>query len=160
MAENNMDGLSRRILGRFAELQLSVLDKRAFVESAAEDCHNPQALSDAIRSLCNRGLLIERTTGFYSLTQAGRLSIARPRELTLLSRPGCHLCEEAESTLAPILREFKLSLRVVNIDQDATLRKQFTDDVPVLFLGTVELARHKINTAQLRAQIQRLLTPE
>jgi glutaredoxin len=54
-----------------------------------------------------------------------RLAAAGPREVTLYTRPGCHLCEEAKTAVAPLLREFGAVLREVNIENDAVLEERY-----------------------------------
>lgn len=52
-------------------------------------------------------------------------------ECLLLSRPGCHLCEKADS----LLRRHGLNPKIVNIDDDPGLVSRYTDCVPVVFLN-------------------------
>ncbi|HLE35550.1 MAG TPA: glutaredoxin family protein, partial [Candidatus Acidoferrales bacterium] len=56
-------------------------------------------------------------------------------QITLYTRPGCHLCEEARQEIAPMLAEFGAELLEVNIDADPALRDLYSNDVPVIFLG-------------------------
>lgn len=83
-----------------------------------------------------------------------RLAAAGPREVTLYSRPGCHLCEEAKAAIAPLLREFGASLREVNIDADPELRERYGWDVPVIFLGSRKVAKHRVSIEQFRRQLR------
>lgn len=53
---------------------------------------------------------------------------------TLVVRPGCHLCEQAEESLAQIESERGIEWRAVNIDDDPALA-QYSDDLPVLLDG-------------------------
>jgi glutaredoxin len=76
-----------------------------------------------------------------------------PLVVTLYTRPGCHLCDEAKQQMAPLLAEFRVALREVNIDSDPALREQFTNDVPVIFLGDRKVAKHRVNLDQLRRQL-------
>jgi glutaredoxin len=48
----------------------------------------------------------------------------------LLSRPGCHLCDEADA----LLRRHGLTPKRVNIDENAELAELYTNCVPVVFL--------------------------
>src|SRR5205085_12538437 len=57
-----------------------------------------------------------------------RLLACGPREVTLYSRPGCHLCEEAKAAIAPLLGAFCATLREVNIDEDAVLQERYGGD--------------------------------
>ncbi|HEV2197552.1 MAG TPA: glutaredoxin family protein [Candidatus Acidoferrum sp.] len=82
-----------------------------------------------------------------------RLAACGPRDVTLYSRPGCHLCEEAKATIAPLLREFGAVLREVNIDEDAILKERYGCDIPVLFIGAHKAAKHRVDLAQFRRQL-------
>jgi glutaredoxin len=90
----------------------------------------------------------------YARTEDGRLQLAGPRDVTLYSRPGCHLCEEAKAQMAPLLTEFDARLTEINIDEDAELRARYDYDVPVIFLGARKAAKHRIDLAQLRRQLR------
>lgn len=83
-----------------------------------------------------------------------RLAAVGPREVTLYTRPGCHLCEEAKAAMMPLLREFGASLREVNIDEDPVLRERYGWDVPVIFLGARKVAKHRVDLEQFRRQLQ------
>ncbi len=76
-------------------------------------------------------------------------------EVTLYTRKGCHLCEEAKAQMAPLLREFGARLREVDIDGDESLRALYDADVPVIFLGERKVAKHRLDLAQFRRQLQR-----
>jgi glutaredoxin len=77
----------------------------------------------------------------------------KPLEVTLYTRPGCHLCNEAKSQMAPLLAEFGARLREVNIDADPELRELYNLDVPVIFLADRKIAKHRVDPAQFRRQL-------
>jgi glutaredoxin len=77
----------------------------------------------------------------------------KPLEVTLYTRPGCHLCDEAKSQMAPLLAEFGARLREVNIDADPELRELYNLDVPVIFLADRKIAKHRVDPAQFRRQL-------
>jgi glutaredoxin len=83
-----------------------------------------------------------------------RLAACGPREVTLYSRLGCHLCEEAKAAIAPLLREFGATLREVNIDEDAVLKERYGWEIPVIFIGAREAAKHRVDVARFRRQLQ------
>lgn len=83
-----------------------------------------------------------------------KLGACGPHDVTLYSRPGCHLCEEAKAAIAPLLREFSAVLREVNIDGDAILKERYGWDIPVVFIGTHKAAKHRVDLAQFRRQLQ------
>ena len=80
---------------------------------------------------------------------------AQPVSVTLYSRPGCHLCEDAKAAIAPLLSELGLTLREVNIDNDPQLTQQFGHDIPVIFINDHKAAKHRVDPARFRRQLQR-----
>jgi glutaredoxin len=83
-----------------------------------------------------------------------RLAASGPRQVTLYTRPGCHLCEEAKAAIAPLLREFGATLREVNIDDDPVSRERYGSDVPVIFIGARKVAKHRVDVARFRRQLE------
>lgn len=75
-------------------------------------------------------------------------------ELTIYTRPGCHLCEEAKTAIAPLLREFRATIREIDIDGDDTLVQRFGCDIPVIYIGRKKAAKHRVNLEQFRRQLQ------
>ena len=83
-----------------------------------------------------------------------RLAECGPRDVTLYTRPGCHLCDQAKEAIAPILREFGAVLREVNVDEDSILKQRYGWDVPVIFIGQRKAAKHRVHLAQFRRQLR------
>jgi len=83
-----------------------------------------------------------------------RLSAAGPLDVTLYTRPGCHLCEEAKAAIEPLLREFGARLREVNIEENGVLTERYGSDIPVLFIGAHKAAKHRVNLEQFRRQLE------
>ena len=83
-----------------------------------------------------------------------RLAGAHPLEVTLYTRPACHLCEEAKAAIQALLEEFGASLREVNIDEDRDLVDRYGSDIPVLFIGARKAAKHRVNLEQFRRHLQ------
>jgi glutaredoxin len=90
----------------------------------------------------------------YARTEDGRLQLAGPLDVTIYSRPGCHLCEEAKAHMDPLLKEFGARLTEINIDADPELRARYDYDVPVIFLGARKAAKHRVDLAQFRRQLR------
>lgn len=65
--------------------------------------------------------------------------------LTLYSRRGCHLCEQAEEALAAL----DLAFTRVEVSGDAELEARYGWDVPVLVQGERVLAKGVISRARL-----------
>ncbi|HXJ06143.1 MAG TPA: glutaredoxin family protein [Candidatus Acidoferrum sp.] len=83
-----------------------------------------------------------------------RLAAASPREVTLYTKPGCHLCEDAKNAILPVLREFGAALREVNIKGDAVLEERYGLDIPVIFVGARKAAKHRVDINQFRRRLQ------
>jgi glutaredoxin len=83
-----------------------------------------------------------------------RIAGCGPRDITLYTRPGCHLCEEAKAAIAPLLREFGAVLCEVNIDEDPVLKERYGWDIPVIFIGQRKTAKHRVDVAQFRRQLE------
>ena len=85
---------------------------------------------------------------------------AGPLEITLYTRPGCHLCEDAKAVMLPLLREFGATLREVNIDEDQELTRRYGLDIPVIFIGAHKAAKHRVDPGQFRRQLVEARTRE
>ena len=77
-----------------------------------------------------------------------------PRDVTLYTRPGCHLCDEAKAAIAPVLREFGAVLREVNIDDAPELKERYGWDIPVIFIGQRKAAKHRVDLVRFRRQLR------
>ena len=75
-------------------------------------------------------------------------------DVTLYSKAGCHLCEDAKSAIAPLLREFRATLREIDIASDATLMERFGCDIPVIYIGRKKAAKYRVNLKQFRRQLE------
>ena len=141
-----LDEWEQNILAAFDRPGVRTLSLPDLGESAA---------TSGVGQLVERGWL--RATGkpdTYARTEDGRLQLAGPRDVTIYSRPGCHLCEEAKKQIAPLLAEFGARLTEINIDEDAELRARYDYDVPVIFLGARKAAKHRVDLAQFRRQFR------
>ena len=152
-----MDPIQQRVLSLYDQLERESLDLHTMFEFVGgNDPKQREAVLDTVSTLVKSGLLIEGESDFYARTEDGRLAIVNPREITLYTREGCTLCEEARVAITPLAREFSTTLREVDIDDDPVLHKRYTNDVPVVFLGSRLVAQHRVNAAQLRRQLDQL----
>jgi glutaredoxin len=150
-----MPELTRRILATFDDLKRDTLDLHTFFELAAGPAPDERAaVLDAVAELVADGSLEETGGDFYRRKERGRLRLAGPLDVTLYTRPGCHLCDAAKAAMVPVLAEFRAPLREVDIDTDRQLREMYTNDVPVIFLGSRKLAEHSVDVPQFRRHLQ------
>lgn len=75
--------------------------------------------------------------------------------ITLYSRQGCHLCEEAERTIRDLLTGTEAhALDVVDIDSDPVLHDRYTVRVPVVAVDGREIAQYQVDAAALAAALR------
>jgi glutaredoxin len=80
---------------------------------------------------------------------------AATHHVTLLTRVGCHLCEEAETALCALRDELGFGYRQLDVDADATLRAEYSDRVPVILLDGREHGYWRVEEQRLRRALQR-----
>jgi glutaredoxin len=151
-----MDEISQRILATYTQLERDSLDLDTLFEFVGGNLPaRREAVLDTVSSLVKKRLLMKEGGGdFYRRTVEGRLAVAGPTEITLYTREGCHLCEEAKTIIGPLLSEFGTTLREVDIDEDPALHDCYTNDVPVVFLGPQVVAHHRVDSMRLRALLE------
>ncbi|CAB4537241.1 MAG: glutaredoxin family protein [Rhodoluna sp.] len=57
--------------------------------------------------------------------------------LTLIGKPGCHLCDDAEAVVSGVLEEIqgKVTLDRKNILEDDELFVRYSEEIPVLLIN-------------------------
>ena len=76
--------------------------------------------------------------------------------LTLYSRPGCHLCDDARVALERVRARAPFALREVNIESDDSLLRRYLERIPVVALGDEELFQFFVDEAALEDRLYRL----
>ena len=72
------------------------------------------------------------------------------RTVTLYSRPGCHLCDEARAALEALRARAPFELREVDITGDDALHARYLERIPVIALDGRELFDFFVDEAALR----------
>src|ERR1700675_2461415 len=105
-----MELLARKILAAFDGAGTRVLSLAGLGE--------PSIIQPVVAQMVERGWLRPGDTpDTYARTEDGRLQLAGPRDVTIYSRPGCHLCDEAKMQIAPLLAEFGARLTEINMEK-------------------------------------------
>ncbi|MFN3715451.1 MAG: glutaredoxin family protein [Thiobacillus sp.] len=73
------------------------------------------------------------------------------KSLTLYTRAGCPLCEEMEAAIEGLRAGRTVAVARIDVDADAALKTRYGWDVPLLFDGETEIARHRLDPAVFRA---------
>ena len=76
--------------------------------------------------------------------------------LLLLSRPGCHLCDEMKKLLERVLSASGVSFVERNIEEDDELLRRYVLEIPVLLVGGEVIARHRAEESAVRARLEQL----
>ncbi|MFK5635200.1 MULTISPECIES: glutaredoxin family protein [unclassified Ornithinimicrobium] len=80
-----------------------------------------------------------------------------PLTLTIVTRRGCHLCEEMEATVRRVLGEDH-PVELLDLDEagagDPALLARWTTLVPVLLVDGEELAHWRVDEATVRSLLR------
>jgi glutaredoxin len=76
-------------------------------------------------------------------------------EVVVYSRRGCHLCDIVKETLTHAQGKADFVLREVDIDNDAQLRQQYNDEVPVVFIDGRKAFKYRMNEDQFLRTLAR-----
>jgi hypothetical protein len=78
--------------------------------------------------------------------------------VTLYTRPGCHLCDEARQAILGLRDELPpFELREVNIDQDEDLMARYLERIPVIAVDGEVVAELEPKLDVLRAKLDTVL---
>jgi glutaredoxin len=80
-----------------------------------------------------------------SLRGTIRNAMQELRQVVVYSRKGCHLCEIVKETLGKLERRGGFTWQEVDVESDNTLRRQFTDEVPVVFIDGRKAFKYRMS---------------
>lgn len=75
--------------------------------------------------------------------------MSEPR-VTLYSRPGCHLCDDARVVIARVCTELGEVYHEVSIEDDPVLAERFAEEIPVTFVDGQQHDFWRVDEARLR----------
>jgi len=70
--------------------------------------------------------------------------------VTVYSKPGCHLCEEAIRALERVQKQQTFLLEKVNIQEDPALLAEYGEQIPVGTLNGTFLFEYTVDETRLR----------
>jgi glutaredoxin len=76
-----------------------------------------------------------------------------PRTVVVYSRKGCHLCEVVKESLAKLSRRGGFTWNDIDVDSDADLRRQFNDEVPVVFIDGRKAFKYRMDEQEFLRKI-------
>lgn len=75
--------------------------------------------------------------------------------VTLITRVGCHLCDEAEAVLLRLRDELGFGYHELDVDADRDRRNEYSDRVPVILVDGKEHGYWRVEEERLRAALAR-----
>ena len=75
--------------------------------------------------------------------------------VTIYSRLGCHLCDDAKNVLDSMREELNFEIVVINIDEDAELVKLYSDQVPVIHIDGEHHDFYKVDPVRFRSSLEK-----
>ncbi|OLR90745.1 glutaredoxin family protein [Actinokineospora bangkokensis] len=75
------------------------------------------------------------------------------QRVTVVTRQGCHACEQAEADVARICGDLGVGWGTEDVDGDAELRVEFGDRVPVILVDGEEHGFWRVDEPRLRAAL-------
>ncbi|WP_408897913.1 glutaredoxin family protein [Nocardioides sp. R1-1] len=70
--------------------------------------------------------------------------------VTLYSRPGCHLCDDARAVIEAVCAELGERYTEVSIDDDPELADRFANEIPVTFVDGRQHDFWRVSPERLR----------
>jgi len=83
----------------------------------------------------------------------GRLG-TRAAQITVYSKPDCHLCEEAMDALRRLQAEFAFELLELDIGCDEALERAYFERIPVIALDGEELCEYFVQEGVVRERLE------
>ncbi len=74
--------------------------------------------------------------------------------VTLYSRPGCHLCDDARAVIEAVCEELGESYEELSIDDDPVLADRFANEIPVTFVDGRQHDFWRVSPDRLRAALR------
>jgi len=73
--------------------------------------------------------------------------------VTLYTRPGCHLCEDARAVVARVCEELGESFSEVDITTDEDLQDRYGEEIPVTLVDGRQHDFWRVDETRLRAAL-------
>jgi glutaredoxin len=75
--------------------------------------------------------------------------------VTIYSKPGCHLCEEAKDVILQSECAGECEVEIVNIESSEDLLVRYQYDIPVIFINGVKAFKHRLSSREFCQRLRR-----
>ena len=76
-------------------------------------------------------------------------------EVTIYSKPGCHLCDVAKDVLLKVQCQEPFTLREINIEEDEATREAFKESIPVILIAGRKAFKFRVDERELLERLRR-----
>jgi len=73
--------------------------------------------------------------------------------ITLIGKPGCHLCDDAREVISRVAGELGVPWEELDIEQDEELRERYWEMIPVTLIDGVQHDFWRVSEERLRAAL-------
>ena len=75
--------------------------------------------------------------------------------VTVYSRHGCHLCEDAVKTLEGMREELAFEIEIIYIDGNSELEKLYGNEVPVIHIDGEHHDFYRVDSERFRTSLEK-----
>ncbi|MBA5225439.1 glutaredoxin family protein [Streptomyces griseoaurantiacus] len=79
---------------------------------------------------------------------------SRPRLVTLVRKPGCHLCDDAEAVVSRVCAELGVSWEHKDITEDEELNRRYWEQIPVVLIDGEQHTFWRVDENRLRKALR------
>lgn len=86
--------------------------------------------------------------------ERGEQQAGGQHEVLLLSRPGCHLCDDARAVIERVCDDLGVPWREQSIVDDAELTRRYAETIPVTLVDGAQHDYFRVDERRLRAALR------
>jgi glutaredoxin len=72
-------------------------------------------------------------------------------QITIYSKPDCHLCDDAKA----ILKKLGVDFKEINIQEEPEAYEKYKWEIPVIFIDDVKVVKGRVDEGKLRKALSR-----
>lgn len=78
----------------------------------------------------------------------------RARLVTLIGKPGCHLCDDAQAVIEKVCGDLGVPWEKKDITQDEALHREYWEQIPVVLVDGEQHTFWRVDEARLRRELR------